>query len=122
MRRSASLIAPAEGEERGGEADQSAGDVRPDDVPEPGRLVNPERVEEERPEHRDGDGQDDPKREAIQRIVLPIQLAFSGVERIDEQEPGEEEEEHERPNHAGRRDDGAQDIVRQCAAQRPEYI
>src|SRR5256885_218476 len=109
---------PSECEERRGETDQSARDVGPHDVAEARGFVNAERVEEERPEHGHGNGQDDPEGHPVQRVVLAVELPFSRIKGVDEEEPRQEEQEDERPDHAGRRDDCAEDIVRQFERRR----
>ena len=104
---------PAEGEEGEREADQSARDVRRDNVAEIGRLVDAEGVQEERPEDGHRDREDEAEREPVQTVVLPVQLPLAGIQGVDEEVSGEEEEEDEGPDHARRRGDGAEDIVRQ---------
>src|SRR5437660_1630380 len=104
---------PAEREEGEREADQSARDVRRDNVAEIGRLVDAEGVQEERPEDGHRDREDEAEREAVQTVVLPVQLPLAGIQGVDEEVSGEEEEEDEGPDHARRRGDGAEDIVRQ---------
>src|SRR2546422_1003323 len=107
---------PAEDEEGRREADQAPRDVRSHDVAEARRLVHAERVQEERPEHGDRDREHDAQGEAVQPVVLAVQLPFPRIEGVDEQVPRQEEQEHEGPDHTRRRGDGAEDIVRQRAA------
>src|SRR6184192_3508744 len=104
---------PAEDEEGRRESDQATRDVRSHDVAEACRLVHAKGIQEERPEHGDRDREDDAQGEAVQPVVLAVQLPFPRIEGVDEQVSRQEEQEHEGPDHTRRRGDGAEDIVRQ---------
>src|SRR5437773_8491117 len=107
---------PAEDEEGRRESDQATRDVRSHDVAEACRLVHAKGIQEERPEHGDRDREDDAQGEAVQPVVLAVQLPFSRMKGVDEEVSRQEEQEHAGPDHTRRRGGGGEASVRQRPA------
>ena len=99
---------PAEDEEEDAEADEPFRDLRRLDVARDPARLDAEGVEEEAPEHGDRDGQDDAQGEAVQGVVLPVELPAPRVQDVHEEEAGQDEDEDQGGDHAQEPEDAEQ--------------